>query len=367
MSSISLPLAQAPASICILRLSALGDVCNAVPAVRAIQRQWPQASITWVVGKLEYTLLQGLEGVELIPYDKSTGVRGIVKLRRQLRTRCFDVLLHMQAALRASLVSLAIPARVRVGFDKARAKDHQYLFSNVKIAPNPRTHVLDGFMDMARALGVNDDSLQWDIPIPAQAADEAVAISGNQAYFLLSPCSSQRTRNFRNWSVEGYANVVRHAYQTYGVRTVITGGGSQLERDYAQQITQCVPEACINAVGKTSIKTLLALVAGAQFVMGPDSGPMHMATATHTPALGLYAGSNPDRTGPYLSKQWVVNAYPEQVRQVFGCSVDEVAWGRRVRTPDVMDAISVSAVIAKVDELMLFLGIPANPQESVNS
>ncbi len=352
MLSTSLPLAQPPKSICILRLSALGDVCNAVPAVRALQRQWPDAHITWIVGKLEQTLLDGMQGVELIPYDKRSGLRGIVKLRKQLRTRRFDVLLHMQAALRASFVSLAVRADLRVGFDRSRAKDYQHWFTRQQIPPHPCSHVLEGFMDMARALGVQDDSLHWDMPIPETALQDASQLVGQARYLLLSPCSSQRIRNFRNWSVDGYAAAVKHAYQAYGLRSVITGGNSIIERDYAQGIAARVPEAVTNLVGKTSIKTLLALVKGAEFVMGPDSGPMHMATATGVPALGLYAGSNPDRTGPYLSRQWVVNRYPDQVRKVFGCDVADISWGRRVREPDVMDSITVEDVITKIDAVM---------------
>ena len=111
-----LPLTQAPRSICSLRLSALGDVCNAVPAVRALQRQWPDCRITWIIGKVEHGLLEGLEGVELIPYDKRTGLKGVLALRRQLKQRRFDLLLHMQAALRASLLSLAVKADIRLGY-----------------------------------------------------------------------------------------------------------------------------------------------------------------------------------------------------------------------------------------------------------
>ena len=345
-------LGRAPESICVLRLSALGDVCNAVPAVRALQRQWPDCRITWIVGKVEQQLLEGFDGVELIAYDKRSGWRGMLQLRRQLAGRRFDLLLHMQAALRASLLSLMIPAKIRLGFDAERAKDNQRWFSNRQIPANPRKHVLDGFMDFVRAIGADAESLEWRMPVPSSAYDDARAMSGDQPYLVISPCSSQRIRNFRNWSVEGYARVIDHAWQQHGLRTVLTGGNSELERSYAAQLLECCEQPPIDLVGKSTLKQLLALIDGAKLVLGPDSGPMHMATAMGTPAVGLYAGSNPDRTGPYLSRQWVVNCYPEQVRQVFGCEVDQIAWGKRVREPDVMDAITIDAVLAMLDRLL---------------
>ncbi len=350
--AISPLLGRVPESICILRLSALGDVCNAVPAVRALQRQWPDCRITWVVGKTEQRLLEGLDGVELLSYDKKTGLRGILALRRQLKDRRFDLLLHMQAALRSSLVSLAIRAQVRLGFDNERAKDNQRWFTDRQIAANPRKHVLDGFMDFVRACGAEADQLEWRMPIPDQDRAAARALVGAGAYLVISPCSSQRIRNFRNWSVAGYAQVIDHAWRQYGVRTVLSGGNTELEHQYARQLGDLCQHPPLNLIAKTSLKQLLALIEGARLVMGPDSGPMHMATATGTPALGLYASSNPDRTGPYLSREWVVNAYPQQVQKNFGSDVAAISWGKRVRTPEVMDAIQVNEVIAMLDRLL---------------
>ncbi len=345
-------LGRVPKSICIVRLSALGDVCNAVPAVRALQRQWPDCRITWIVGKTERALLEGLDGVELLAYDKKTGLRGIWALRRQLKGRRFDLLLHMQAALRASLVSLAIKADVRLGFDDERAKDHQQLFSNSQIPANPHAHVLDGFMDFARSCGAEVDRLEWRMPIPEQDRQAVSQRVGDGDYLVISPCSSQRVRNFRNWSVEGYAKVIDYAWQQHGIRTVLSGGNTELEQQYGQQLEQICQQPPINLIAKTPLKQLLALIESARLVLGPDSGPMHMATATGTPALGLYASSNPDRTGPYLSRDWVVNAYPDQVRKTFGCEVADISWGKRVRQPDVMDGISVAQVTAMLDQLL---------------
>ena len=112
-----------PRSLCILRLSALGDVCHVVPVVRTLQQAWPAAAITWVIGRFEARLMSLLPDVEFITIDKRSLWRSAATLRSALRGRHFDVLLHMQLALRASLYAALIPARTRLGFDRARARE----------------------------------------------------------------------------------------------------------------------------------------------------------------------------------------------------------------------------------------------------
>ncbi|MFB9145530.1 glycosyltransferase family 9 protein [Halomonas alkalicola] len=347
------PLPAQPRHIGVLRLSALGDVCNLVPTVRALQRQWPEARITWIIGKGEHSLLAGLSGVEFVVYDKATGLAGMRALWRELADTRFDVLLHMQQALRASVLSLGLKAGVRVGYDKARAKDAQHWFTHRQLAPHPRAHVLDSFLDFARLLGVEDLSLAWDLPVPEAAHDEALALTGDAPYLLMSPCANPRLRNFRNWSAEGYAAVIQHAWQQHGLPTLLTGGGSTQEREKGERIhALCDPGAVIDAIGGTSLKGLLALIARARAVIAPDSGPVHMANAMGTPVVGLYATTNPDRAAPYCWQAFVVNRYPDAVRTYLHKSLEEIPWGQRVRHPDAMSLIHAEDVIERLEALL---------------
>ncbi|MFY0991657.1 glycosyltransferase family 9 protein [Halomonas sp. C05BenzN] len=356
------PLPAQPRHIGVLRLSALGDVCNLVPTVRALQRQWPEARITWIIGRGEHSLLAGLSGVEFVVYDKSTGLAGMRRLWRELADTRFDVLLHMQQALRASVLSLGLKADVRVGFDKARAKDAQHWFTHRQLAPHPRAHVLESFLDFARLLGVEDLSLAWDLPVPSVAFDEAAALSGDAPYLLMSPCANPRLRNFRNWSAEGYATVIEHAWSQHGLRAVLTGGGSTQEREMGERIQALSrPEAVVDAIGGTSLKGLLALIARARAVVAPDSGPVHMANALGTPVVGLYATTNPDRAAPYLWRDFVVDRYPEAVRAYLHKPPEEIPWGQRVRHPDAMSLIRAEDVIERLDAL---LDDTATPEET---
>jgi len=324
-----------------------------VPTLRVLQRNWPQARITWIIGKAEHSLLGDIPGVEFIVYDKKSGLKGMLALKRQLRGRQFDILLHMQAAFRASVLSLFIPAKRRIGFDKGRAKDFQQLFAREYIPSNPNSHVAEGYLDFTRYLGAEDTAPEWNIPIPL--ADEQTAqqlTTAKQPYLLLSPCSSNRARNWRNWSVEGYAAVVQYAYEKYGLHTVITGGNSDEELHYGDSLAKHSPDATLNLVGKTSLKELLALVKHSQAVIAPDSGPVHMAVAFQKPAIGLYVTSDPARSGPWRQSQWVVNYYPQALKKYLNKTPDQVSFGQRVRDPDAMNIIPIEAVTKKIDLLM---------------
>lgn len=335
-----------------LRLSAIGDVCNTVPLVRNLQAAWPQTRITWIIGLVERSLVGDLDGIEFLGYDKKTGLLDGVEPRTRLAERQFDVLLHLQASWRANALAFRVRAPIKLGFDRKRARDGQWLFSNRRIAPAPRSHVAEGFLSFGDALGVPRGPLRWDIPIPD--ADRAFArewIPDGRRALLISPCSSQRARNFRNWPAERYAKVARRAMQDHGMSVILTGGKTELEREYGERIRALAGDAVQDLIGKTSLKQLLALIERSTAVLAPDSGPVHMATAVGTPAIGLYATSNPARTGP-LDGRWVVSAYEEALRKYGSTSVDRVRWGQRVRDPGAMELIEVDAVTARVAELV---------------
>src|SRR5262245_38517447 len=196
-----LPFAQPPESLCIVRLSAIGDTCHTVPVVRAIQDAWPATKLTWIIGKTEHSLLQGLSGVEFVVLDKSQGIGGYLAVRRALAGRRFDALLHMHASARANIVSTLVKAPVRIGFDKARARDHQWLLTNAKLPARRERHVMDGLFEFAELIGVEvPKQPRWDLPIrPEDAAFAAPHFASGRPTLVISPCTGQRFRNYRNW------------------------------------------------------------------------------------------------------------------------------------------------------------------------
>ena len=347
----------APDAVCLIRLSAIGDCCHTLPVVRTLQAAWPRTRITWIIGQTEFGLLEGASGIEFITFDKRTPWASLASIRRQLAGRRFPLLLHMHASMRANLVSTAVRADRRLGFDRARARDYQWLFTNEKIAPTPSQHVMDGLFGFAEHVGIRPRDLRWDFKLTGRDRQRAQELArGSRPLCVISPCSSQRFRNYRNWSVANYAALARHLVEQRGARVVLTGGPTAVERDYGAQIQQALggaaQPAVINLIGQTRLKELFAILEAADLVICPDSGPAHMATAARVPVVGLYATSNRHRTGPYFSQGLVVDRYPEAVQREFGKPVAALRWGERVRDPGSMDLIRVDDVIRRVDDVL---------------
>ena len=358
------PLATPPKSICILRLSALGDVTHVLPVVHSLKATWPKTRIVWIIGKLEHQLVGDLPGVEFVVVDKSRGWRAYSDLARALRGQHFDVLLQMQVSLRASLLGLTVPARLRLGFDRARARDFQWLFTRHRIPSHPRQHVLDGFFGFAETLGVKEKVLKWDIPIPESATRWAQEqLPSDRPVLAISPCSSMRFRNFRNWAPERYAELAEHAAHALGMQPVLVGGPTEQEYDFGQAVCAHAGVGIKNLIGETTLKQLIAVLRQADVVVSPDSGPAHMANAVGTPVIGLYATSNPARTGPYSNLDWVINKYPEACRRFLNNDPANIRWGQRVRSPEAMNLIEVSEVTSALDRLVQRQS-PSDPPQS---
>jgi len=340
---VSLP--AAPQSICLLRLSALGDATHVVPMLRSLRRAWPQVPITWILGKGEAKLLEGLEDIELVVFEKSSGWAGMRALRRQLQGRRFEVLLQMQLALRANLLSTCVRAERRIGYDRRRSKEGHSLFINERIGPGGH-HVLDAFAQFLLPLGLQQDRVEWQLPVPQAARDWAAQkLPGRQRTLLVSPCSSH---SLRNWNVRRYAAVADHAAER-GWRIVLTGGRSGLERRTADAIQAAMQFPVLDLVGKDTLKQALALLERADLVLSPDSGPAHMANAMGTKVLGLFACTDRERCGPYSDLTHSVNHYDEAAREFIGKPAAQLRWGKRVEFPGVMDLIPVEEVLAKFD------------------
>src|SRR5262245_21915497 len=237
MASGALDLARPPRSVCLLRLSAIGDCCHTLPVVRTLQAAWPATQFTWIMGKLERSLFGDIANIEFITFDKGKGFGAYADLRSALQGHSFDLLLHMHPSMRANLASLCVRSPLRLGLDRARAKDFQWLFTNRRIPPRERRHVMDVWFEFAEAVGVQERVLRWDIPLSdAERRYAAGQIDGARPTLIISPCSNARFRNFRNWKAERYASIADHAVERHRMQVLITGGPTSLEAEYAATI-----------------------------------------------------------------------------------------------------------------------------------
>jgi len=337
-------MASASSSLCLLRLSALGDVTHVVPLVRTLQAARPDTPILWIIDKAGHKLLDGLPGVTFHAYDKKSGMAGVKELRRQLPPGRFEALLQMQVAFRANLLSAFIPAERRIGYDRSRSKDLHGLFINERIPDRPGIHVLDAIGSFCEPLGLRQAEVSWDLAVPQSAYEWAAAQwqdDGRQV-LMVSPCSSHVRRN---WYADRYAAVANHAAQR-GWRVVLCGGRSELERSMADAIQAQLHTPALDLVGKDTLKQLPALLARANLVMTPDSGPMHIANAMGAKVLGLHAASNPNRSGPYSDRRYCVDRYDDAARKYLAKQAADLKWGTKIEFDDVMELITVEDGIA---------------------
>ena len=340
-----------PRRICLMRLSALGDVCLVLPLVRTLQAAFPQAQITWVISRAMHEFLAGLDGVEFVIYDKGRAMGAYLNFWRTMGSRQFDVLLAAQASWRANLLYPLIHAPVKIGFDRARARDFHRYMVNRHIAPG-RQHLLDGFLSFATALGVEKKVIEWRLPLTPADTDFARAQLGPEKIFWLAvnPAASKARRN---WPPERYAAVINHALEKRGWRVVLTGGPGPGERTLGEAVLAGVhrKSAVLNLIGKTTAKQLAAVLGRVNALLAPDTGPVHVATAMGTPVVGLYAEVTPELSGPYFSPNLVVNKFPEAVRQFLGRDPDKVPLGTRVRSAEAMKLVTVEAVLQELGSL----------------
>jgi heptosyltransferase I len=323
-----------------------------------LQNHWPNTEITWIIGKSEFQLVKAIKDVNFIVFDKSAGLSAYLDLRKQIRAQChgfpFDVLLHMQLSIRASAASLFIPAIIKLGFDKARAKDMQSLFCNRQIAPqSTRQHVVDSFLEFPLFFGLGPVK-QYQLPVPAAAIDSVKQkLHSDKKLFVINPCAVAKSKNWRNWTSEGYAAIADHVSQQHDTQVVLSGGHSELEKNTADEILAlCRNSQPINLVAKTSIEELVALLHLAEIVLAPDTGPAHIASALGTKTIGLYASTNPDRAGPYNHRQYVVNRYPQALLKYNNKTVEAAPWGERVKTAECMKLITVDDVIQQIENVL---------------
>jgi heptosyltransferase I len=334
-----------PASVCILRLSAIGDTCHVLPVVRTLQRAWPDTRFTWIIGRLEAKLLGHIPDIEFIVLDKKSLAGSYRLLRQEMRGRHFDVLMHMQVALRASLLSTLVPAKIKLGFDRKRARELQWLFTSNRIRPTERQHVMDALFGFAEKYHVYEKLLRWDIPIPQAARDYARRVIPDDVKTLI----------ISHWRAEYYAQIADYAISALGLRVVLCGGRSEIEQQMGAAIVRNMTETCENTIGQDTLLEFLATLERAVAIITPDSGPAHMATAVGTPVVGLYAATNPTRSGPYLSRQWCVDKYDLAARRLLGKSAADLPWTTKIERPGVMDLITPDDVIKKLHSVLLAL------------
>src|SRR5215218_4763203 len=214
----------------IVMMSAVGDAVHVLPLLTALKRHSPSAHVTWVLQPGAATLVRGHHAVDdIVEFDRSRGWRAYPAVRRALASRPFDVVLALQVYFKAGIVTSFTRAPIKLGFDRARARDFNWAFTNRKIPPHGAgQHVQDQYFEFLQALGVPHEPVVWNLgPWPSERAWQReffAPITRPVAAIVVATSKPQK-----DWLPERWAEVVDELFEDYGLQPVLVGGRSPRE------------------------------------------------------------------------------------------------------------------------------------------
>ncbi len=291
-------------------MSAVGDAVHVLPVINALKRHTPGCRITWVLQPGPATLVRGHRSVdEILIFDRSKGLQAFSDIRRELSTREFDLVINLQVYFKAGVVTSFTRAPVKLGFDRARARDLNWLFTTHRIPARERgQHVQDQYFEFLEALGVPYEPVTWDLgPWPTERAwrDDFFSNLDRPAASIVVATSKPE----KDWLPERWAEVVDILFDDYGLQPVLVGGRSERELAAERLIMERARRRPVSALG-SGLRNLVGILSGSALVLAPDTGPLHMAVALERPVISLMGYTNPKRTGPYRRyRDLLIDAY----------------------------------------------------------
>ena len=325
----------------IVMMSAVGDAVHVLPLLNAIKRHQADAHITWVLQPGPATMVRGHRHVdEIVVFDRAKGRRAFIDVKRALAERPFDVVLNLQVYFKAGLVTSFTRSPVKIGFDKARARDLNWLFTTHRIPPHPvGQHVQDQYFEFLAALGIAHEPIAWHLgPTDAERTWQReffAPIERQTAAIVIATSKPEK-----DWPAERWAQVVDALDADFGLQPVLVGGRSARELDAEAVIMARASRPPISALG-SGLRKLVSILDGSAVVLAPDTGPLHMAVALERPVISLMGYTNPRRTGPY-------RAYHDLLIDAYGNPGEDYPVSMENR-PGRMPLISVDDVLTKVE------------------
>jgi len=340
----------------LVRLSALGDVVNTLPALTALRRARPDAHIAWIVETAAAGLLEGhpfLDDVivvnrkeweaSLFRPRRLPGVLGEVRrLAARLRGAELDAVIDFQGNLRSATVAWMTRAPVRVGLGRGHAKELSHLLANVVVELPPRPlHRVERALGMLRALGLKVAESRPLVP-SSEAERERVgafleeAGIGSGPFAIIHPGTS-RFGSYKQWPLERWAEVARRLAREADLPVVVTRGPGEVEA--ARTVAD---GAGASVAPELSLKGLGELCRRCRLFLSVDTGPMHLASAVGAPVVALFGPKDPYLYGPYFGPSEIVEK-PLECRPCRRRSCDD---------PECMLAITPSEVVEAARRLL---------------
>lgn len=292
-------------SILIVLMGSLGDVVRGMYLVDAIKAASPDTRITWLVEPACAGVVKLHPRIdEILIFNRAQGVRGIAALRRELSQRSFDITLDLQRHLKSGFFSWLSGARRRIGFNKSDTKEGNWIFNTEYVPARgetiPKVEHYQLFLD---ALGLPRPSELSsglrDITLASLDAEWVSQLSPRYIALVLGS-----SWDSKDWPEEGYAGLIGRLED----QTVVLLS-DKTKVDLAARLENVETRASVvNLAGKTSLRELVAVVRGARAVIGPDSGPAHIAGAVGTPHVTLFGSTPAVRNAPRGSESLTVSA-----------------------------------------------------------
>jgi len=342
-------------NILIVKLSALGDVVQTIPAFEALRSHYPAAHISWLVEEGAADLLEYYPGLdEICVCQRKSWLKNlrkpllwpalaldIIRFSRRLRSRYYDMIIDFQGLLKSAIwVGLARGGR-KIGFDCTR--EGSWRFLNERLPPyDPDRHALDRYLDVARYLGAEvGDVLVRDPWTPAEEHQfsnrlDRLTGKGESPLVVCHPMSRWQTKL---WPKAKFARLAAEMVERLQATVVFTGSAEDRD-EIAAVLNEAGGSGIHNWAGTTNLRELAYLCKRASVVISTDSGPMHLAAVLNTPVVALFGPTAPWRTGPYGIRHRVL-------RMELDCSP---CFQRTCGTVECMTAIEVDDVFRAVVE-----------------
>lgn len=341
--------------ILVLRYRFIGDTILTVPFLRNLRRAEPDAHIAWVVAPGSAEVVAGIPYVdELIFWDPVTihaDSRGThrswaAKLAfiRGLRARRFDKVYVLKRSLSSAIMAFLSGAGQRVGFDT----EGRGLLLTTRVPYRNDRHEVQNFLDVLRADGVKveDDYLEaWLSPEERRFAEEYLAGRGvrpDEPLMAIHPFAANRTRG---WHEDNFIEAANRLQRLHGGRIVLFGGGR--DEEFADYMLERISPEPVMAVGSTTLRQTMALLARCRLLVCNDSGIMHLGAALGVSLVAIFGPQSPVKFGPWgKSCRVVYGEFPcSPCRQKFFQECKPSPRGK----PECVESITVQRVLDEIE------------------
>jgi lipopolysaccharide heptosyltransferase II len=295
----------------VVKVWAIGEVIMATPAFRALRELLPEAHITVLTGKTAYPVVElSPRFDEVLAADEAIFLKprpgALLSLLKNLRRERFDLVVSLHYAWQFGLFATFIGARHRVGFNRAR----EGFAYTVRIAPEQHRHQVEGYFDLARAVG--GESEPGPLEIFTEEADERCTDEvitrlreNGKPVGLVSPGGGVNPKTRmpeKRWKTERYAKLIELLSPDFTVALV----GGPGDEAIGEAVTSKLKTGVTNLINRTTLRELYALLKRADLFVGNDSAPLHLAAAAGTPAVALFGPTDPTLNGPWSDRARVI-------------------------------------------------------------